>query len=153
MPGTSPGMTTSLRRFLLRAVVLCRPEDLDGAAGLFDRGDCRFRCAVNLDIELCLDFATAEQPHATLGATDHAGFHQRFGVDGRFGVERLCIDRVLEAVEIDLGKLDAEDVGKAALRQPPVQRHLAALKALDAHARARGLTLAAAARGLALAGS
>ena len=34
-----------------------------------------------------------------------------------------------------------------------MQRHLAALEALDAHARARGLALAAAAAGLALAGA
>ena len=38
---------------------------------------------------------------------------------------------------------------EAALGQAPVQRHLAALEALDAHARARGLALAAAAAGLA----
>ena len=42
---------------------------------------------------------------------------------------------------------------EAALGQAPMQRHLAALEALDAHAGARGLALAAAAAGLALAGA
>src|SRR5439155_24250510 len=41
------------------------------------------------------------------------------------------------------------DVLEATLGQPPVQRHLAALEALDAHARARSLALAAASAGLA----
>src|SRR5262249_21054973 len=40
-------------------------------------------------------------------------------------------------------------IAEPALRQAPVQRHLAALEALDAHAGTRGLPLAAAATGLA----
>jgi hypothetical protein len=47
----------------------------------------------------------------------------------------------------------AEDVVEAALRQPPMQRHLATLEAVDGNAAARLLALAAAARGLALAGA
>jgi hypothetical protein len=46
----------------------------------------------------------------------------------------LGIDRVLEPVEIDLGEIETEDVVEAALRQTAMQRHLAALEALDAHA-------------------
>src|SRR5262249_56835503 len=42
---------------------------------------------------------------------------------------------------------------EAALGQPPVQRHLPALKSLDSHARARGLALAPATAGLAAAGA
>src|SRR5712671_1013980 len=142
-------MTQMLRR--LAFVLLGRGQDLDRAAGLLDRRDGGFRSAVNLDVQLGLEFTTAEQPHAGLGAPDHAGFHQRFGVDGGLGVEQLGIDRLLNAIEIDLGKLQPEDVVEAAFRQPPVQRHLAALETLDAHAGARGLALAAAASGLALA--
>ena len=63
----------------------------------------------------------------------------------------LAVDRLLNAVEIDLGEFEPEDVVEAALRQPPMQRHLAAFEALDAHAGTRGLALAAAAGGLALA--
>src|SRR5664279_2074772 len=44
-------------------------------------------------------------------------------------------------------------VAEAALGQAPVQRHLAAFEALDAHAGARGLALAAATAGLAHAGA
>src|SRR6202012_1090135 len=89
--------------------------------------------------------------HAILGTPDDAGFHQRFGVDGGLAVEQLGIDRLLDAVEIDLGKFEPEDVVETALRQPPMQRHLAAFKTLDAHAGTRGLALAAAAGGFALA--
>ena len=106
---------------------------------------------MNLDIELGLEYAAPEQPHAIPGAPQHAGLHQRFSGDRFLGVDQLGIDGLLKAVEIDLGKLEAEDVVEAALRQPPMQRHLTALEALDAHARARGLALATAACGLALA--
>src|ERR1700733_4770672 len=141
-------MTQMLRRL---AFVLCWRQDFHRAARLLDRRDRGFRSAVNLDRELGLEFTTTEQPHAGLRAPDHAGLHQRFGVDGVVGVEQLGVDRILNTVEIDLGIFDPEDVVEAALRQAPMQRHLAALKALDAHARTRGLALAAAARGLSLA--
>src|SRR6201999_2560920 len=72
---------------------------------------------------------------------------------GRAGVDQLGVDSFLQTVEVDLGVFDPEDVVEAALRQPAMQRHLAAFKALDAHARTRGLALAAAARSLALAGT
>src|ERR1700730_1251918 len=143
-------MTQMLRRL---AFVLCRGQDLDRAAGLLDRRDRGLRRAVHLDIQLGLEFTAAEQPHARLRTPDDAGFNQRFGVDGILGVEQLGVDRLLQAVEVDLGEFEPEDVGEAALGQPPVDRHLAALEALDAHAGTRGLALAAAARGLALAGA
>src|ERR1700731_3969072 len=146
-----PAMTQMLRR--LAFVLLCRRQDFHRAAGLLDRRDGGFRGAVNLDIQLGLDFTTAEQPDAILRTPQNAGFHQRLGVDGARGVERLGVDRPLDAVEVDLGKFEPEDIVEAALRQAPMQRHLAAFEALDAHARARGLALAAAARGLALAGA
>src|SRR5262249_40301902 len=49
-------------------------------------------------------------------------------------------------------EVEGKDIVEAALRQTPVQRHLTTLKALDADAGARGLALAAAPAGLALAG-
>src|SRR6202022_2676299 len=144
-------MTQMLRR--LAFVLLRRRQDFHRAARLLDRRDGGFRSAVNLDSQPGLEFTTAEQPNAIFRTPDNAGFHQRFGVDGAVGVEQLGIDRPLNAIEIDLGKFEPENIGEAALRQAPMYRHLAAFEALDAHAGARGLTLAAAARGLALAGA
>ena len=106
---------------------------------------------MNLDIQLGLELAAAEQPHAALGAPHNLGLDQRLDGDGFLGVDQLGVDRILETVEIDLGEIQPEDVVEAALRQAPMQRHLTAFEALDAHAGARGLALAAAARGLALA--
>src|ERR1700722_3560944 len=142
-------MTQMLRR--LAFVLLGRRQDFHRAARLLDRRDGGFRSAVHFDRQLGLDFTASEQPHAVLGAPEHAGFHQRFGVDGALGVDQLGVDRLLKAVEIDLGKIQPEDVVEAALRQPPMQRHLAALETLDPHAGTRGLALAAAAGLLAFA--
>src|SRR6266404_5504873 len=50
-----------------------------------------------------------------------------------------------------MAEFEPENIVEAALRQAPVDRHLAALEAFDAHAGTRGLALAAAAGGLALA--
>src|SRR5947199_6758108 len=111
------------------------------------------RVYVQLEGYLALDLATAEQPHAVARATQRTRLHQRLGIDDAGGVELAGIDRVLDTVEIDLDQIERENVGKAALRQPPMQRHLAAFEALDAHAGTRGLALAAAAGLLALAGA
>src|ERR1700722_14873119 len=132
-------------------VLLCPRQDFPRAPRLLARRDGGFRGAVNLDIQLGLDFTTSEQPYAILRTSDNAGFHQRLGIDGAPGVERLGVDRPLIAIEVDFGEFQPEDIVEAALRQAPMQRHLTAFEALDAHARARGLALAAAACGLALA--
>src|SRR5437764_498423 len=91
-------MTQMLR--CLAFVLLRGCENLDRAARLLDRRDGGFRRAVNLDIQLDLDFTTAEQPHAILRAPDDASLDQRFGVDGFLGLDVLGIDRLLKAVEI-----------------------------------------------------
>src|ERR1700761_3552242 len=148
---TGRAMTQMLRR--LAFVLLGRRQDLDRAARLLDRLDRRLRGAVDFDVELGPEFTTAEQPHAILGAAQRAGLHQRLGVDGLLGVEQLGVDRLLQTVKVDLGEFEPEDVVEAALRQAPMQRHLAAFKTLDAHAGTRGLALAAAACLLALARS
>src|SRR5262245_28797651 len=108
---------------------------------------------MHLERDLGLDLAAAEQAHAVTGAPQRTGLHQRLGVDDALGVELAGVDRALDAVEIDLNQVEREDIVEAALRQTAVQRHLAAFKALDAHARTRGLALAAAAGLLALAGA
>src|SRR5262249_378528 len=95
--------------------------------------------------------AAAEQTHAVLGAAQRARLHQGLGIDHATRVELLGVDRILDAVQIDLDEIEREDVVEAALRQTAMHRHLAALEALDAHAAARGLALAATGRGLALA--
>src|SRR6201995_5906041 len=141
-------MTQMLRRF---AFFLGGSQDLHRTAGLLDPLDRGLRGAVHLDVNLGLDLAAAEQPHAGLGAAQHAGLHQRFGVDGATRIDRLGVDRLLEAVEVDLGIFDPEHVVETALGQTAMQGHLAAFETLDADARTRGLALAAAARRLALA--
>src|SRR6201996_6880302 len=142
-------MTQMLRR--LAFVLGDRRQDLHRTAALLDRRYRGLGRAMDFDVELGLDFAAAEQPHAIPRAPQHAGLHQRFSRNGVLGIEQLGIDRLLKAVEIDLDEVQAEDVVEAALRQAAMQRHLAALEALDAHAGTRGLALAATARSLALA--
>jgi hypothetical protein len=72
------------------------------------------------------------------------------GIDRRAGIELAGIDRRLDALEIDFVQPERErGVLEAALGKTTVERHLAAFEALDPHARARGLALAAAAAGLA----
>src|ERR1700704_7140250 len=107
-------MTQMLRR--LAFVLLGRRQDFHRTARLLDRRDRGFRRTVNLDRQLGLDFAAAEQPHAILRTPDGAGLYQRFGVDGALGVERLGVDRLLKAVEIDFGKFEPEDVVETDLR-------------------------------------
>src|SRR5215831_10923023 len=99
-----------------------------------------------------LDFTPAEQADAILGAPQHPAADQGLDVDRILGVESAAIDRSLDAVEVHHVEFKREDIIEAAFRQPPMQRHLAAFEALDAHACARGLALAAATAGLALPG-
>src|SRR5262249_54878577 len=73
--------------------------------------------------------------------------------DVGLGVEPAGVDRGLQAAQIDDLELAPEQVLEAALGQAAVQRHLAALEALDGDAGARLLALDAAARGLAQAGA
>src|SRR6187455_3069470 len=70
-------------------------------------------------------------------------------VEQRLGVDLAAIDQLLDRAEVHLSIILGEDVVEAALRQTHVERHLAALEALDRDARAALLALLAAARGLA----
>src|SRR5258708_27813734 len=116
-------MTQMLRR--LAFVLLGRRQDFHRAARLLDRRDGGFRSAMNLDIKLGLELTPAEQPHAILRAPDHAGFPQRFGVDGAAGVVQLGIYRVLNAVVLALGKFEPAAVFVSTLSPPPTRPPLA----------------------------
>src|SRR4051794_40803355 len=138
-----------LRR--LAFVLFGRSQDLHRAARLLDRRDGGLRSAVDLDVQLGLEFTTAEQAYTVLGAPDDPRLNQRGGIDGFLGIEQLGIDRLLNPIQIELGEFQPENVVEAAFRQAAMRRHLAAFEALDAHAGTRGLALAAAACRLALA--
>src|SRR5262245_33669521 len=84
---------------------------------------------------------------------DQPSLAQRLGIDGLRGVEPAGVDRRLHPAEIDHRVLTAEHVVEATLGQTHMERHLAALETLDAHAGAGGLALAAAPGSLALAGA
>src|SRR4051812_29889608 len=58
-------------------------------------------------------------------------------VERRLDIELAGIDRLLHRADVHLGIVAGEDVVEAALRQPHVERHLAAFEAVDRHARAR----------------
>src|SRR5208282_6532893 len=89
-----------------------------------------------------------------LGPAQDTRLDQSRGIDGRRRIELAGVDRLLQAPEIDLVEPARERrIFEPALGQAAMQRHLAALKPLDAHAGARGLALTAAAAGLALAGT
>src|SRR5262249_21649126 len=65
--------------------------------------------------------------------------------------ELAGIDRLLQPVEIDHHVVEPVGFVEATLRQPAVERRLAALEAVEGDPGAGGLTLAAAGAGLALA--
>src|SRR5260370_14989598 len=126
-------------------------RQLDLAAGLLDRGDRRRRGARDLHFNLGLDLALAKEAHAVPRILEQAGGLHGGSVDGLAGVELVVVDRLLQGAQID--DLPALLVRRqeAALGQAAMQRHLAALEALDGDAGARLLALHAAAGGLALA--
>src|SRR5690606_13478080 len=128
-------------------------DHFDRTAGFLDRGDRSLGHAVDLEGNLGRQRALAEQAHALLAAASHAGRLERVVVHHRLGVELAGVDQLLDLAEIHLGIVLAERVVEAALRQAHVERHLAALEALDGHARAALLALLAASAGLALAGA
>src|SRR3546814_17655956 len=72
-------------------------------------------------------------------------------IDRALGVELLGVERLLDRAKVHLGIILGEDVVEAALRQPHVERHLAALEAGDRDALTALLALLAAPAGLALA--
>src|SRR6185295_3264190 len=67
-------------------------DDLDRAAGLLDRFARALGHAGNLEVELCLELALAEQAHAVLAAAREAG-----------GLERRMVER---ALDVELAGID-----------------------------------------------
>src|SRR5436190_5210456 len=124
-------------------------DDFDRAPSLLDRLARALRHAGDLEVELGLQFALAEQADAVLAAASEAGGLERAMVERALDVELAGIDRLLDRADVHLGIVAGEDVVEAALRQPHVERHLAALEAGDRHARARLGALLAATGGLA----
>src|SRR5690606_1165275 len=73
--------------------------------------------------------------------------------DRRSGIDDAGIHRLLNAAQIDLVILSPERLVEPALRQPPMQRHLAALESVQRHTRTGPLPFDAAAGCLAFSGS
>src|SRR5262249_11026263 len=90
-----------------------------------------------------------EEPHTVEGTVQYTGRNQRLHRHRLRRIEPALVDRRLHLAEVHLIQVNGEDVGEAAFRQTPMDRHLAAFEAFDAHARARLLALDAAAAGLA----
>src|SRR3954471_20648545 len=74
-------------------------------------------------------------------------------VERALDVDLAGVNCLLDRADVHFGIVAGEDVVEAALRQPHVERHLAALEAVDRHARARLGALLATAGGLAEAGA
>src|ERR1700722_11426506 len=122
------------------------------AAGLLDRGDRRAGRAGDLQGQRRGELALGEEAHPVAEPAQHPGGDQRRAVDRALGGELAGVHRLLQTAEVHHLVVLLEDlVVEAALWQPPVQRGLAALEAVDGDAAARGLALAAAAGRLALA--
>ena len=126
-------------------------DHLDLAAGLLDRFERALAGTGDLEARLGLELALAEQAHAVLAAARQARGLERFVVDQLLAVELALVDELLDHAQVHFGEVLAERVVEAALRQTHVQRHLAALEALDGDAGTALLALLAAAAGLALA--
>src|SRR3954451_19368601 len=124
-------------------------DQLDRAAGFLDRLARALRHAGDLEVELGLQFALAEQADAVLAAPREPRALERSVVERALDIELAGVDRLLDRADVHFGIIAREDVVEAALRQPHVERHLAAFEAGDRHARARLGALLAAPGGLA----
>ena len=100
-----------------------------------------------LTVSASLAFSSplAQDAHAVERAADDARGHQRGDVHRLGRIEQPGVHGRLQAAEIDLVEDLAVELVEAALGQAPMQRHLAAFEAAEAHAGARRLALAAAA--------
>src|SRR6185312_6676913 len=95
--------------------------------------------------DLSFDLAIAEEFHAGLLAAHQTRFHHGRSVDRHLGIDQAGINGGLYLADVDLIEHQGKRrIAEPALRQSPVQGHLAALETLDTHAGARGLSLAAA---------
>src|SRR5207249_3787689 len=128
-------------------------DQLDRTAGFLHRLTGALRHAGDLERQLGLELALAEQAHTVLAAAGEARSLQRVVIERALQVKLAGVDRLLHRADVHLGIILGEDVVEAALRQPHVERHLTALEAGDANARARLGALLSATGGLAEAGA
>src|ERR1700731_3143395 len=154
--GLAPGPALWLLRLCRRLRLgSCRAAgNEDFPAGRFDGRNSRFRSARHLDRDRGADCALGQQADTVARPAQDMRRHQLLRVEAALGGELAGIERLLQLAEIhDLEVLLKDFVVEAALRQPAMQRGLAALEAVKRDAGARGLALAAASGGLSLAGS
>src|SRR5678816_4954140 len=136
---------------LLGAALLCgselgrilRLDDFDRTAGFLDRLARTLGDAGDAQVKLCLELTFAKQADTVAAAASQARALQRLMVERALDIELSGIDRLLDRADVHLGIVLGEDVVEAALRQPHVERHLAAFEAVDADARAALLALLA----------
>src|SRR5690606_5757049 len=161
MPFTMPSRPTALRvqrllaggRLVALGCGLGRRKNGDSAAGPLNGLDGRLGGAGNSDIHLRSQLAFRQEAHAIPGVLEETGFLHCSGVDSLARVQAPCLDRGLQALQVDLDIVAAENVVEAALRQAAVQRHLSALEALDCDTAPGLLTLVALTGSLAQAGT
>src|SRR5574338_114875 len=151
-PLSGLGLRGSLARALLGGGELGRVlalDQLDRSTGLLHRLARAPGHAGDLERQLGLELALAEQADAVLAAARQARRLERVMVERALGLELAGVDCLLHRADVHLGIIAREDVVEPALGQPHVERHLAALEAGDRHTRARLGALLAATGGLA----
>src|SRR5205085_3302618 len=111
----------------------------------------RFRRARNRERHFGGELSAAEQADAVPRPAHNPRLDEHVDIALVCGIELASVDRLLHPREAHLIEALAEHVVEAALRQPPMQRHLPALEALDRNARTGLLAFDAAPAGFALA--
>src|SRR5690606_4251527 len=125
-------------------------DDIELATGSFNSLGRPLGRIVDLESNLLgSEAARADQADAVAGTTNDTGSDQRLGVDHALGVELARVDVGLDAINTDFIEVLRVRHIEAALRHAHVERHLAALEAVDGNAGASRLALAAATTGLA----
>ena len=128
------------RRRSFLSVELYPGNHFRGAArslNLFQGG---FGKQMSLHQDFSLQFARSQDLEAVFQPADHAQFQQFARIEG-------IAFETIQMAQIDDGELFAEDVGKSALGQAPVQRHLAAFKSTHPRVSGNGLGALGAAAG------
>src|SRR5262249_40204336 len=123
----------------------------DGAARLLHRLGRALGGAHDRNLDRGLELAVAEQADPVAGVADDARSDERLGAHRLARVELARFDEGLDLADVHRRIFRFEDVDESALGKAAEERHLPALEAVEAHARARLLALLAAARLLALA--
>src|SRR5258708_2574282 len=130
-PCSRAGLPLTIQRPILRAlqprasargsILRLTPNHGSTPAGLLNLLQGRFRKHVRRNRDLARQFARSQnlQPRAQL--LDHTQLQQTAGIE-------LVAFQLLQTAHIHDGVFFPENVGETALRQAPVQRHLAAFK-------------------------